>query len=1125
MVRPFAGRIIVATLSIAVLGFGSYASASQHCPLPVAQVVSTFGVVEYLSAATQDWQPAELAISICAEDSIRTGEESRAAIIFPGTDTILRIDQNTLLTVKNPRDDRPSLLDVLSGSLHFFSRTRQALEVRTPFVNAGVEGTEFFVGVTENQASIVVFEGRVVARNDFGEISITDNQTAQAVSGQAPVVRAVASPRDSVQWTLFFPPVFTDPASPALSALLRDAAHLLAAGRANEARAALEVAPQIGDVLALRAVIAVVLGTQEEALELGRQAVTKSPDSAAAKIALSYAQQAGFNLEAARETVIAATEQQPEDALAWTRLAQLWLSSGYRDRALEAAEIAAMLAPRLSRTHMVLGYAYLTQIRPTKAKEAFAKAIALDSQDPLPRLGLGLAKIRDGALNEGRRDIEIAAALDPGSAVVRSYLGKAYFEEGSDIFSPGYFHDFFAQRRYHQAATQFSIAKELDPNDPTPWFYDAILKQTRNDPVGALQDIKKSIELNDNRAVYRSRLLLDQDRAARGVSLGRVYDDLGFEQLAVVESARSLSVDTANHSAHRFLSDSYRSQPRHEIARASELLQAQLLQPINIRPVQPQIAETDLNVLAGVGPAEAAFNEFAPLFERDRLRLDASGMVGNNNTLSDEAVVSWTAGPASFSAGQFHYESNGFRQNNDLEHDIYNFFTQARMTDDLDLQFEYRHRDTEHGDLRLNFDPNDFSESDRRTVEQRTPRIGLHYAASPRSDIIASFLHTKREVADERAFVAGPDQTEKLTTEGSDGQFQYLFQGDRFNVTTGAGYSDLDVEKINILDFSDLFGGVCPPAPPFFGECEMVTVTDQPLDQSNAYLYGNINWPSDMIWTFAASYDSFEFDPIDVDSFNPKVGLQWNFLSNARLRLAYMKTVKRSLIVNQTLEPTQVAGFNQFFDDLNGTEAQRYGIGLDASLPNTNLDVGLEFTWRDLDIPSLLNTTRAVIEDQHEEFHRAYFYWTFGEEMSANKWAVSAEVQFEKFKRKDPPELSDPQDLPTKVETTSVPLAVRYFRTKGVGTGFFAELGASYVNQEIDPSPISAFDQTSDDFVLVDAAIGYRLPSRLGLVSLEARNLLDEEFLYQDVNIQRAEPSNPRFFPERTVLFRMTLNF
>ena len=38
--------------------------------------------------------------------------------------------------------------------------------------------------------------------------------------------------------------------------------------------------------------------------------------------------------------------------------------------------------------------------------------------------------------------------------------------------------------------------------------------------------------------LLRGRGLLDQDRAARAVSLARIYDDLGFDQLAVIGEAR-----------------------------------------------------------------------------------------------------------------------------------------------------------------------------------------------------------------------------------------------------------------------------------------------------------------------------------------------------------------------------------------------------------------------------------------------------------------------------------------------------------------------------------------------------------------------------------------------------------
>ena len=172
--------------------------------------------------------------------------------------------------------------------------------------------------------------------------------------------------------------------------------------------------------------------------------------------------------------------------------------------------------------HLVFGFAALTEFRTKMAREAFQRQSKLDSADPLARFGLGLAIIRDGALAEGRRYLEMAVGLDFSNSLLRSYLGKAYFEEKRDPLD----------------AKQFAIAKELDPLDPTPYLYDAIRLQSVNRPVEAMLNMEKSIELNDNRAVYRSRQLLDSDRATRGANLARIYDDLGFRAVGLQRGLR-----------------------------------------------------------------------------------------------------------------------------------------------------------------------------------------------------------------------------------------------------------------------------------------------------------------------------------------------------------------------------------------------------------------------------------------------------------------------------------------------------------------------------------------------------------------------------------------------------------
>ncbi|MGQ0445886.1 MAG: tetratricopeptide repeat protein, partial [Beijerinckiaceae bacterium] len=467
---------------------------------------------------------------------------------------------------------------------------------------------------------------------------------------------------------------------------------LLSVGRVSAAEGDLRSAQRLdsknGTAYALRSVIAVVRNEQEEALKLAAEAVRLAPGSATPYVARSYAEQSAFEIETARESLEKAAELAPEDALVWARLAEIELSLGDLDAALESARKAEQLDPGLARTQTVLGFAYLTRIEVDKAKTAFDRAIARDPADSLPRLGQGLAKIRDGDLDEGTREIEIAASLDPNNSLVRSYLGKAYYE----------------QKRGGLAETEYQQAKLLDPKDPTPWFYDAIQKQTTNRPVEALHDLQKAIELNDNRAVYRSKLLLDEDLAARSAALGRIYRDLGFEQRALVEGWKSVNTDPGDYSGHRLLADSYSALPRHEIARVSELLQSQLLQPINITPVQPQLAESNLFILEGAGPRGSSFQEFNPLFEQNRLALQAAGAFGSNRTIADEVVQSGVWNKLSYSLGQFHFDSDGFRRNNDFKQNIHNAFVQGSLLHNLTVQAELRHSESDHGDLAFNFD-------------------------------------------------------------------------------------------------------------------------------------------------------------------------------------------------------------------------------------------------------------------------------------------------------------------------------------------------------------------------------------------------------------------------------------
>jgi tetratricopeptide (TPR) repeat protein len=802
-------------------------------------------------------------------------------------------------------------------------------------------------------------------------------------------------------------------------------------------------------------------------------------------VALSYALQASFQLEEARDVLRRATTRVPEDALVFARLSEIEQSLGERGAAQRAAERAVALAPELARTQMVLGFAALTRIDISEAKAAFDRAIALDSAEPLARLGLGLAIIRSGDLEAGRKEIEIAAGLDPNDSLIRSYLGKAYFEERRDAI----------------AGEQYAIAKELDPNDPTPWFYEAIRLQLDNRPVEALRELERSIALNDNRAVYRSRLLLDEDRATRGTSLARIYDDLGFQQLGINEASRSLALDPANTSAHRFLSDVYLGGRGFEISRVSELLQAQMLQDININPVQPSLSEANISLVARSGPAAAGFNEFTPLFESQGAQVNAAGLAGNDDTYGGEGVVSVLYDRYSLSAGGYHFETDGWRSNYDVNDNIYNAFGQAAITPELNAQVEFRRRELDQGDLAFNFDPDDFSE-ERRDLDQDSIRAGVRYSPTIRSDFLVSFIYSDltEKFSDSIGDLTRRDD-ESYQAEG-----QHIYQRDRFNLTYGLDHYNVE------SDFDDV-----DFPPPFSFK----------ITQYRGYGYLNVRFPDQVMWTAGISYDDYKDDEsedgLKVNQANPKFGVQWSITKDLRLRGSVFRTLKPALVNSRTLEPTQVAGFNQFFDDLNATKSWRYGVGLDWQ-PTKSLFAGAEATWRELDEPVLVFEGNEFqgndkYEQSDEQLHRGYLYWT-----PLPQVALSAELVYDRYHADQG--LATEGGLPKKVETLSVPLAARYFHPSGV----FAGIGATYVNQQVRRivfEELTHSESDHDDFVVVDALVGYRFPKRFGIASLEVNNLFDTGLHYQDDSFRyfRDDPMISRYTPKRTIMGRITISF
>ena len=149
----------------------------------------------------------------------------------------------------------------------------------------------------------------------------------------------------------------------------------------------------------------------------------------------------------------------------------------------------------------------------------------------------------------------------------------------------------------------------------------------------------------------------------------------------------------------------------------------------------------------------------------------------------------------------------------------------------------------------------------------------------------------------------------------------------------------------------------------------------------------------------------------------------------------------------------------------------------------------------------------------HEQFARAYAYW------APFPWmALTAEYFYEFFDRGS--------DVPGPGAVHGAPHAPGTARR----SAFFhpighhrAVCGHTYINQEGAVRQRRGQQRDArgqDSFWVADASISYRLPKRLGIITLEGRNLTNEKFRFQDT-----DPSSPIVTPERYILLRFTLAY
>ena len=288
---------------------------------------------------------------------------------------------------------------------------------------------------------------------------------------------------------------------------------------------------------------------------------------------------------------------------------------------------------------------------------------------------------------------------------------------------------------------------------------------------------------------------------------------------------------------------------------------------------------------------------------------------------------------------------------------------------------------------------------------------------------------------------------------------------------------------------------------------------------ANIYGVADINLGSSVTLTARLGYDDVDLDePFLSDTgmagFTPGLGLLWRPTAATLVRAALGRTIKRPFVANRTLYPTQLAGFNQLLDDLDGTRSDRLDAGVTQQLTD-HLAVGASLgrRWFTREVPEDNGETTNV-NDQREDRAQVFGYWTPTERL-----AVSFEGTHEQYRRKDRDTTAGD---PLRVKTSSIGAAATYFSTRG----WFFGSRTTWLSQDLEQRNDSNRQVDKlDSGLLIDLFAGWRLPRRYGQVSAQIANVLDRRLSFQDESIWTSTDVNPRFIPERTFLVALSLNF
>jgi tetratricopeptide (TPR) repeat protein len=1179
-------------------------------------IVALEGKVEISERDSTRWFLVQTGQKLKPFDKLRTGPNSRATLRW-SDQSVVPVGALSEIEILEPHAPEALWgLKVIEGIISFFHRDKPGrIKVITSGAVAGVRGTEFVLSVVKTNGvevtTISVIDGEVEFGNDQGSpLTLSSMEQAIAEPGKAPMRTSGFNTRNIMQWCFYYPGVIDLDDLPFAQEETQRLSESLAAYRAGDLLSALSkyTAPSrtlsgaeqlyhaalllsVGQVEQTEQILGTLTATAPSenlsrlanALEQLIAAVKRQPNPSVLGpelpsefLAASYYAQSQAlgdpSLKSALQLARQAADKSPRFGFAWERVAELEFSFGHTTKALEALNRSLNLAPANAQALALRGFLLTAQNKPREALYSFDQAIATDPALGNAWLGRGLCKIRLGWGQTGLKsvlhsanyipqsamhDLLVAAAIEPQRALLRSYLGKSYANEGNS----------------KKAAHELDLAKSLDPNDPTAWLYSALLNQQDNRINAGIHDLEQSQELNDNRQLYRSRMLLDEDRAVRSASLAAVYRDDGMTEVSLREAARAVTADYANYSSHLFLANSFdalrdptRFNLRYETPWFNELLLANLLAPVGVPAISPNISQ----------------QEYSRMFESDRLGLTTTTDARSDGQYREVASQFGSYRSLSYSLDLDWQRNEGVRPNNDLTRIEWYSQVKFQLTPQDSFLVLTKYQDYHSGDNFQYFDPTRvsvstngitgivttntaYSPSYKFDEFQKPIALGAYHrewAPGIHTLALGGRLVNDQHISDKEVPLYVFNQMtngalQRVSRSDFDiayrsefeiwiAELNQIFKTDRNTLILGGRFQTGEFDTSNALTNTTIFGAFFPP------------VREQVQEDMQRWsIYGYDTWEAwpDHLWlTAGLSYDqvhypeNFRQAPISAgetstDLLGPKAALVWSLSSMATLRGAYSRSLGGvSLDESYRLEPAQLAGFNQSYRTLisesivgsvSAPKFETAGGALDLKLSPTTY-VGLLGEVLNSQVNRVIGVYRLPDDTvfalpsstpQHLDYHEYSAALTVNQ-LLAEDWALGASYRFVRSELEQKlPEVSL-SDLPGSDRLDSSDLHIwSVYLQYNHRSGFFARTDAEwYLQQNFTRSANSASGAADvklpgDQFWQLNFWVGYRFRRNFGDISLGLLNATDTDY--------RLAPLNPysELPRERVVAARVRFRF